>query len=354
MRSSTRSFALVALVVAVMAFFCGAVVTAALASAPRASAPPADPGLGVQASPSSVRYGESVRLQVHIGVPGATVQLSRAYTGDPSPTPLRTLVTDAAGDAAWTDTPAASATYRAEYAGDAAWAAAVADAAVTVRAKVQLSTDAGARVRTGDAVTVKVGVVPGAAAAPVAIQEWDAGAGSWDTLATVTPDGSAQARWVWRPRSLGRHRLRAVLSASAASPLSVSGVRSVRVFDRTDKYGVPATYPHLILVDLSEYRLHYYEHGRVVRTFDCVLGRPSLPTPRGHFKIYAKDPSMSGAYGPRRMRYRGLYAIHGTNEPWLLSRWPRNYSHGCTRLSNTNIVWLFDRVHVGTPVWNVP
>jgi lipoprotein-anchoring transpeptidase ErfK/SrfK len=63
---------------------------------------------------------------------------------------------------------------------------------------------------------------------------------------------------------------------------------------------------------------------------------------------------MYGPYGPRRMRYLGAYAIHGTNEPWLLSRSPRNYSHGCTRLSNPHILWLFDRVHVGTPVWNVP
>jgi len=133
-----------------------------------------------------------------------------------------------------------------------------------------------------------------------------------------------------------------------------SAVRSVSVFDPSNPYGVPGRYPHLILVDLSQYKLYYYEHGRVVRVFDCVLGRPSLPTPRGHYHIYAKDAHMYGPYGPRRMRYLGAYAIHGTNEPWLLSRYPRNYSHGCTRLSNSHILWLFDRVHVGTPVWNVP
>jgi hypothetical protein len=63
---------------------------------------------------------------------------------------------------------------------------------------------------------------------------------------------------------------------------------------------------------------------------------------------------MSGPYGPRRMRYKGLFAIHGTDEPWLLSRFPRNYSHGCTRLSNAHIRWLFAHCPVGTPVWNVP
>ena len=126
------------------------------------------------------------------------------------------------------------------------------------------------------------------------------------------------------------------------------------VYDRRNPYGVPTSYPHLILVDLSQYKLYYHEYGNVVRVFDCVLGRPSLPTPPGHYKIYAKDPHMGGPYGPFRMRYLGLYAIHGTNEPWLLDRFPRNYSHGCTRLANANITWLYSRVHVGTPVWNVP
>ena len=85
---------------------------------------------------------------------------------------------------------------------------------------------------------------------------------------------------------------------------------------------MPTRYPHLILVDLSQYKLYYHEYGNVVRIFKCVLGRPSLPTPKGHFKIYAKDPHMGGPYGPFRMRYLGLYAIHGTNEPWLLKPEP--------------------------------
>ena len=85
---------------------------------------------------------------------------------------------------------------------------------------------------------------------------------------------------------------------------------------------MPTKYPHLILVDLSKYKLYYHEHGVVIRVFDCVLGRPSLPTPKGHYKIYAKDPHMGGPYGPYRMRYLGLYAIHGTNEPWLLEQVP--------------------------------
>jgi len=325
-------------------------VAGALAKAAAAQ----DPGLSLTATPSEVRYGESVRFAAHLAVPGAELSLSREGAGESSFTPVRTLVADAAGGATWTESSSGSATYRVEFAGDGAWAAASAEAVVTVRAKVSFSTSAGSKVDIGDRVNVKVSVAPVISAGSVDVQEWSEKAGSWDTLTTLTLDGQARAQWVWRPQDTGRHRLRARLAASASSPVAVSGVRSVRVYDSSDPYGVPDSYPHLILVDLSQYKLYYYEHGRVIRVFDCVLGRPSLPTPRGHFRIYAKDPDMYGAYGPRRLRYLGAYAVHGTNEPWLLNRWPRNYSHGCTRLSNEHILWLYDRVHVGTPVWNVP
>jgi lipoprotein-anchoring transpeptidase ErfK/SrfK len=320
------------------------------AAAAGAAAPLADPGLTVQATPATVVYGSSVQIRVHLAVPHAIVHVMRDLGGASIG---HTLVTDAAGDASFSDTPAGAAVYRAEYGGDQTWSAAAAETRVSVVAKVSLSVAASGRVRTSDRVGLKIAVRPAAAAAPVEVQEKSA-SGSWRTLATVMPDAAGQARWEWRPTSLGSRRLRAVLAASGAWPAAVSSVRSVKVYDASDPYGIPATYAHLILVDLSKYRLFYYEHGKVLRSFDCVLGRPSLPTPRGHFKIYAKDPDMYGPYGPRRMRYLGLYAIHGTNEPWLLSRWPRNYSHGCTRLANADIMWLYERVHVGTPVWNVP
>ena len=319
-----------------------------------AAAPLQTPGLTLEVAPASLQYGEKAKLVAHLAVPGAALQLSRAYAAAGLFEPVGTLVADGSGDATWSESPAHSATYRVTYAGDAIWAAASAEASVTVRAHVALSTSAGSKVDIGDRVTIKVSVAPASSAGTVDVQEWSESTGSWHTLAALSLDAQARAQWVWRPEDTGRHRLRARLAASASSPVAVSGVRSVRVYDPSDPYGVPDSYPHLILVDLSQYKLYYYERGRVVRVFDCVLGRPSLPTPRGHFKIYAKDPDMYGAYGPRRLRYLGAYAVHGTNEPWLLGRWPRNYSHGCTRLSNEHILWLFDRVHVGTPVWNVP
>jgi L,D-transpeptidase catalytic domain len=334
------------------------VVTGAAAIGPSIAAASvagtADPGLTLTATPSTVRSDHSSKIVAHISVPGATLQVARRYADESEFTWVRTLTTDADGGASWEPRVRRTVTYRVEFAGTAEWAPAYAEARVEVRPKVTLTTTADGAVFTGDRVTLRVRVAPDRPGGVVEMQRWDSGVGTWAVLRSLTLDGDSKARWVWRPSQAGRHKLRARFAADAEHVAAVSGVRKLEVFDASNPYGVPSTYPHLILIDLSQYKLYYYEHGRVVRVFDCVLGRPSLPTPRGHYHIYAKDAHMYGPYGPRRMRYLGAYAIHGTNEPWLLSRYPRNYSHGCTRLSNSHILWLFDRVHVGTPVWNVP
>ena len=43
----------------------------------------------------------------------------------------------------------------------------------------------------------------------------------------------------------------------------------------------------------------------------------------------------------------GQIGMHGTNEPSSIGR---NVSHGCIRMSVTNISWLAHRVPAGTPI----
>ena len=47
----------------------------------------------------------------------------------------------------------------------------------------------------------------------------------------------------------------------------------------------------------------------------------------------------------------GEYAIHGTNRPMTIGT---AASYGCIRMYNRDIVDLFDRVSVGTPVVMMP
>ena len=132
-----------------------------------------------------------------------------------------------------------------------------------------------------------------------------------------------------------------------------SPVRRVQVV-KPNPYNVPLDAKGIVVVDISQYRLRFYSYGTLLKSFPCVTGRPSLPTPIGHFSIYARGMWPGGPYGARIMSYHPPCAIHGTNEPWLLERFPRNFSHGCTRLANANAIWLYDHAPLGTPVWNVP
>jgi lipoprotein-anchoring transpeptidase ErfK/SrfK len=46
-----------------------------------------------------------------------------------------------------------------------------------------------------------------------------------------------------------------------------------------------------------------------------------------------------------------LYRIHGTNEPWTIGK---NVSSGCIRLTNEDVIDLYDRTRVGTKVLVLP
>ncbi len=48
-------------------------------------------------------------------------------------------------------------------------------------------------------------------------------------------------------------------------------------------------------------------------------------------------------------RQRGL-AIHGTDQPYLLNDpLPRDYSHGCARMYNSQALWLYAAARSGRP-----
>lgn len=52
--------------------------------------------------------------------------------------------------------------------------------------------------------------------------------------------------------------------------------------------------------------------------------------------------------GTRRLNLGDGYALHGTNRPETVGQ---AVSHGCVRLRNEDVEWLYDHVAVGTPVY---
>lgn len=125
-----------------------------------------------------------------------------------------------------------------------------------------------------------------------------------------------------------------------------------------------------ILVDTRECRVRLYEAGEEVASYACTPGQSGYATPKGDWHLEYKDPSpvwinphsewsesmpdtiAPGASNPLGLRALavscggGIY-IHGTTNTGGLG-YPG--SHGCIRLSNSNIVELYDRVSAGIPI----
>lgn len=123
----------------------------------------------------------------------------------------------------------------------------------------------------------------------------------------------------------------------------------------------PTPFPYrwrtYIVVDKSEFRLYWVRDRRLLNVYPVAHGKVGWATPSRIWRIDAKyltDPS--GVYGPRKMRLFKLvgsrfvftrYAIHGTNEPWVIGT---RASHGCIRMYNRDVRELFDQVPLGTMV----
>lgn len=95
-------------------------------------------------------------------------------------------------------------------------------------------------------------------------------------------------------------------------------------------------------------RLYVYENGSIVEEYPVAVGRPSLPTPLGTYRVAEKQLNPGGAFG---VRWLGLsapgYGIHGTND---VSSIGKSISHGCVRMYNPDVIELYDRTEIGTIV----
>jgi lipoprotein-anchoring transpeptidase ErfK/SrfK len=179
--------------------------------------------------------------------------------------------------------------------------------------------------------------------------------GAWQPFLTATLDADSRFALPWKPGEFGFYRLRARMEADTEHATGTARSELV-IVNRPNAHKVPMRYAHYIVIVRHEYRLYYYEHGAVVRAFNVALGRPGYRTPLGYYRVYGKRKPAGGALGACAMFYRrqGGIAIHGTNEPWLIRRpIPRAFSHGCARMLNGQVLWLYDRVPVGTRIHNL-
>jgi lipoprotein-anchoring transpeptidase ErfK/SrfK len=130
-----------------------------------------------------------------------------------------------------------------------------------------------------------------------------------------------------------------------------------------------ATFGLVIVITRGANTLRLYDGRQLVRTFRVATGQAIYPTPAGLWHIvdmqrdpwwypptqdaWAKGlkPVPPGPSNPLGTRWMGLDApgvgIHGTDAPASIGY---SVSHGCIRMQVPDAEWLFEHVHVGTPV----
>lgn len=114
--------------------------------------------------------------------------------------------------------------------------------------------------------------------------------------------------------------------------------------------------------------LYLYRNGKVVEKHSVATGRTKDLTPEGIFRIGFKAVKPGWTYkgkttpggspkNPLGARWLGLrvngdnariYGIHGTNNPSSIGK---HVSNGCIRMHNEEVIQLFNRVPLNTPVW---
>jgi len=128
----------------------------------------------------------------------------------------------------------------------------------------------------------------------------------------------------------------------------------------------PAQAETSIQISLRNRYLTLLDDGKVIGKYPIAIGAPESPTPAGSYAITKMEPAPTyhkkgkviapGPKNPVGVRYMayvqigtGEYAIHGTAWPnWVKLR--SAVSLGCIRMLNNDVIQVFNRVKVGTPV----
>lgn len=107
-----------------------------------------------------------------------------------------------------------------------------------------------------------------------------------------------------------------------------------------------------IVVNLLTKRLAFFEEECCVKEYPVGVGKPTTPTPPGHYHIMGKQKfdrlgSRERDFGSRRMLLdTARTCLHGSwNGPW-----EGDVSGGCIRMNNPDIEELFNQVELETPV----
>jgi lipoprotein-anchoring transpeptidase ErfK/SrfK len=135
-----------------------------------------------------------------------------------------------------------------------------------------------------------------------------------------------------------------------------------------------ARYPAYIVIDRASFKLLLYQHLKLASSYEIAVGMQGLETTPGLYHVqwkqvdppwYVPNSAWAGALagktippGPqdplkaRFMAFNGGAGIHGI-DPSEYSSIGHDASHGCVRMRIPDVIALYSRTPVGTPVYVV-
>jgi lipoprotein-anchoring transpeptidase ErfK/SrfK len=161
---------------------------------------------------------------------------------------------------------------------------------------------------------------------------------------------------------------RAALRDQASTRVLLPKLKAVK--PKLTTAGATRAYGTIVTIDRANFRLRLFKRLKLSKTYRVAVGLPGYPTPTGRYSIANKavNPAWTapnrpwaGAYAnetvpggsaenPLKARWLGIVdgvGIHGTGIPGSIGT---RASHGCIRMTVPDVIDLYPRVPVGTPV----
>jgi lipoprotein-anchoring transpeptidase ErfK/SrfK len=184
-------------------------------------------------------------------------------------------------------------------------------------------------------------------------------------------------RHIFRERSRHGHGLdvdaaRKAIDAALDDPAAprVLHQKLTKVRAKVNANDLARVYNTVITIDRDHFKLRLFKALKFRKSYPVAVGQPAYPTPTGRFSITSKqvNPVWSvpnspwagelqgtvveggSAANPLKARWMGIangVGIHGTGEDYSIGT---RASHGCIRMHVADVIDLFKRVPVGTPV----
>jgi lipoprotein-anchoring transpeptidase ErfK/SrfK len=173
-------------------------------------------------------------------------------------------------------------------------------------------------------------------------------------------------------RLAGRDDLVERLVAALKDPRRKRSLRATvaKVPPKVTEEDVWKANPVVVTVSRSAKTVRVFERGKVVKTYRVAVGEPKYPTPTGQFTVQTMQVNppwnvpnsdwagdLAGQTIPggdprnpliaRWIGFNGSVGFHGTKS---LDSLGRSASHGCVRMSPGDVIDLYERVKIGTPV----